>query len=41
MNINKEEIDEFSLAEFVGILLGDGSLCIKNVNSKTSVPLCL
>ena len=34
MNINKEEIDEFSLAEFVGILLGDGSLCIKNVNSK-------
>ena len=32
MSINKEKIS--SLAEFVGILLGDGSLCIKNVNSK-------
>jgi len=34
MNIDKEKIDEVSLAEFVGILLGDGSLCIKNINSK-------
>jgi len=34
MNINKENIDDVSLAEFIGILLGDGSLCIKNVNSK-------
>ena len=34
MSINKKEIDELSLAEFIGILLGDGSLCIKNINSK-------
>lgn len=34
MNINKEKIDVSSLAEFIGILLGDGSICIKNINSK-------
>ena len=34
MNITKEKINSNNLAEFVGILLGDGSLCLKNVNSK-------
>lgn len=34
MNINQDKINSNSLAEFIGILLGDGSLCLKNVNSK-------
>ena len=34
MNINKEKINSNRLAEFVGILLGDGSICLKNINSK-------
>ena len=34
MNLTKSEQYEMKLAEFIGILLGDGSICIKNVNSK-------
>ena len=34
MNINQEKINIVNLAEFVGILLGDGSICLKNINSK-------
>ena len=34
MNLNQEKINIVNLAEFVGILLGDGSICLKNINSK-------
>ena len=34
MNINQEKINIVNLAEFIGILLGDGSICLKNINSK-------
>ncbi|MBI2672707.1 hypothetical protein HYX19_00445 [Candidatus Woesearchaeota archaeon] len=34
MNLVTNEQYELGLAEFIGILLGDGSICIKNVNSK-------
>lgn len=33
MNSIKNE-QKLKLAEFIGILLGDGSICIKNINSK-------
>jgi hypothetical protein len=34
MSLIKNKQYRLRLAEFIGILLGDGSLCIKNVNSK-------
>ena len=34
MDLITNEQYQIKLAEFIGILLGDGSICIKNVNSK-------